>query len=73
MIDKKFQHGTPQNCVFNNAIYQREGICDISEGLKPVDCIYIDTSKTEEREFRDQDTGLLVSLLCHGCIYQKED
>jgi hypothetical protein len=72
MIDEKFQPGTPQNCMFNNAMYQRDGICDISEGLKPIDCIHIDTNRTEERESHNQDTGLLVSLLCYGCSYQKE-
>ena len=72
MIDEKFKPGTPQNCVFNNALYQREGICDISEGLKSIDCIYINTSRTEERKFHDQDTGLLVLMSCYGCDYQKE-
>ncbi|MBT6774124.1 hypothetical protein HOA91_02025 [Candidatus Woesearchaeota archaeon] len=73
MIDKKFQPGTPQNCVFNNAAYQRNGICDISERLKAIDCIHIDTSRTERREFHDHHANKLVSLLCYGCNYQKED
>ena len=71
-IEAKYVPGTPQNCVFNNAHYQREGVCDISEGLKAIDCIHIDTSRTEERMFQDQDAGKPVSMLCYGCMYQKE-
>ncbi len=72
MIEEKFKPGTPQNCVFNNGLYQLDGICEISEKLMKVDCIYLDTSRTEKRMFHDQKTDKIISMLCYGCIYQKE-
>jgi len=73
MIEEKFKPGTPQNCVFNNGLYQRYGLCNISEGLKEVNCVYLDTKNKNKRIFRDKKTNEMVSLLCYQCNYQKED
>lgn len=73
MVEEKVKLGTPQDCVAKNAFYQDDGVCGISEGLKPVDCIYIDTKRTEERKFHDHDVGGLVLMLCCGCDYKKKE